>query len=345
MEALDLEVATEFLLIAATLVELKTRRLLPGRDDVDLDDELALWEERDLLLARLLECKTFKDAAAVLGRAGRRGRPARAPARPASTSASSRSRPTCWPASPPDDLRAAFLRAVDAQAGAPGRPRPRRPDPGQRHRRRRRAASTSCPGSGRITFRRAHRPRWSSGSRSSCGSSPSSSCSSRAWSTSTRPRTFGDIDDRAGLGDDEADDGRRSTASTSDRRLRGLTAWPTEAATGRSRRSSWWPTSRSSRSCWPSCSRCRRRGSRSSAPSWPPSYEAEDRGFVLVRVAGGYRFQSHPDLARLRRALRARGPVGPAVGRRPRDPGHRRLQAAGLPGPGRAPSAASTSTA
>ena len=27
------------------------------------------------------------------------------------------------------------------------------------------------------------------------------------------------------------------------------------------------------------------------------SYEADDRGFVLVRVAGGYRFQSHPDLA------------------------------------------------
>jgi segregation and condensation protein B len=27
------------------------------------------------------------------------------------------------------------------------------------------------------------------------------------------------------------------------------------------------------------------------------TYEAEDRGFVLVRIAGGYRFQSHPDLA------------------------------------------------
>src|SRR5262249_15366765 len=51
MEAVDLDVATEFLLIAATLVELKARRLLPGREDVDLDDELALWEERDLLLA------------------------------------------------------------------------------------------------------------------------------------------------------------------------------------------------------------------------------------------------------------------------------------------------------
>lgn len=63
---LDLDLATEFLLIAATLVELKARRLLPGRDDVELDDELALWEERDLLLAKLLECKTFKDAAKAL---------------------------------------------------------------------------------------------------------------------------------------------------------------------------------------------------------------------------------------------------------------------------------------
>lgn len=65
MESLDLDVATEFLLIAATLVELKARRLLPGRSDFDLDDEL-LYEERDLLLGRLLECKTFKDAAAAL---------------------------------------------------------------------------------------------------------------------------------------------------------------------------------------------------------------------------------------------------------------------------------------
>ena len=68
IQALDLDLATEFLLIASTLVELKARRLLPGRDDIDLDDELALWEERDLLLARLLECKTFKDVAAVLSK-------------------------------------------------------------------------------------------------------------------------------------------------------------------------------------------------------------------------------------------------------------------------------------
>lgn len=66
MHALDLELATEFLLIAATLIELKTRRLLPGPADLELDEELLRFEERDLLLARLLECKTFKDAAAAL---------------------------------------------------------------------------------------------------------------------------------------------------------------------------------------------------------------------------------------------------------------------------------------
>src|SRR5829696_3743664 len=68
LDVLDLDIATEFLLIAATLIELKSRRLLPGDEGLELDDELALWEERDLLLARLLECKTFKDAARVLAR-------------------------------------------------------------------------------------------------------------------------------------------------------------------------------------------------------------------------------------------------------------------------------------
>ena len=66
LDRVDLEVATEFLLIASTLVELKARRLLPGADMTELDEELLRFEERDLLLARLLECKTFKDAARVL---------------------------------------------------------------------------------------------------------------------------------------------------------------------------------------------------------------------------------------------------------------------------------------
>lgn len=66
LDELNLEVTTEFLLIAATLVELKSRRLLPTVDEMDLDDELALWDERDLLLHRLVECKTFKEAAIAL---------------------------------------------------------------------------------------------------------------------------------------------------------------------------------------------------------------------------------------------------------------------------------------
>ena len=126
---LDLEVATEFLLIAATLVELKARRLLPGDDDVDLDDELALWEERDLLLARLLECKTFKDAAPSLCAAGRRRRPLATPAPPGSTSASSTSRPTCWPASPPPTCAPPSCGPPRRKPVPAGRPRPRRPDP------------------------------------------------------------------------------------------------------------------------------------------------------------------------------------------------------------------------
>ncbi len=68
MEQLDLEVATEFLLIAATLIELKLRRLLPDREGVELDEDLSLLEERDLLLAKLLECATFKESARMLAR-------------------------------------------------------------------------------------------------------------------------------------------------------------------------------------------------------------------------------------------------------------------------------------
>lgn len=108
---LDLEIATEFLLIAATLVELKARRLLPGRDDVELDEELALWEHRDLLLARLLECKTFKDAArvlALLGDEADRSFPRTAGPEERFLSVT----PDLLAGVSPLDLKAAFLKAV-----------------------------------------------------------------------------------------------------------------------------------------------------------------------------------------------------------------------------------------
>ena len=65
MRDMDIEVTSEFLLIAATLIQMKARHLLPDDRAFDLDEELALAEERDRLLSRLLACLTFKDVAAV----------------------------------------------------------------------------------------------------------------------------------------------------------------------------------------------------------------------------------------------------------------------------------------
>jgi segregation and condensation protein A len=115
MDTLDLDVATEFLLIAATLVELKARRLLPGIEDLELDEELLRFEERDLLLARLLECKTFKDAARAL-EAGMR-RADRSVARRAGPEEPYRwMMPDPLESVRPEALRAAALRVLSAPA-------------------------------------------------------------------------------------------------------------------------------------------------------------------------------------------------------------------------------------
>jgi segregation and condensation protein A len=62
----DLGQATEFLVVAATLLDLKTARLLPAAE-VDDEEDLALLEARDLLFARLLQYRAYKLAAAYLG--------------------------------------------------------------------------------------------------------------------------------------------------------------------------------------------------------------------------------------------------------------------------------------
>jgi len=61
----DLEQTTSFLLVAATLLDLKAARLLP-QGDVEDEEDLALLEARDLLFARLLQYKAFKLVAGVL---------------------------------------------------------------------------------------------------------------------------------------------------------------------------------------------------------------------------------------------------------------------------------------
>ncbi len=61
-----LDEASEFLVIAATLLDLKAARLLPS-GEVENDEDIALLEARDLLFARLLQYKAFKQIAAIMG--------------------------------------------------------------------------------------------------------------------------------------------------------------------------------------------------------------------------------------------------------------------------------------
>jgi segregation and condensation protein A len=64
-DELDLDQASEFLVVASTLLDLKAARLLPAAD-VEDEEDLELLEARDLLFARLLQYKAYKQAAAFL---------------------------------------------------------------------------------------------------------------------------------------------------------------------------------------------------------------------------------------------------------------------------------------
>lgn len=64
--AWDLSQTSEFLLVAATLLDIKAARLLPTVRETD-DEDLELIEARDLLFARLLQYRAFKDVAGFLG--------------------------------------------------------------------------------------------------------------------------------------------------------------------------------------------------------------------------------------------------------------------------------------
>lgn len=59
----DLEQTTHFLVVASTLLDLKAARLLP-KADIEDEDDLALLEARDLLFARLMQYKAYKQVAA-----------------------------------------------------------------------------------------------------------------------------------------------------------------------------------------------------------------------------------------------------------------------------------------
>lgn len=72
-ETADLDEITEFLVVAATLLDLKTARLLP-RGRVDDEEDLALLESQDLLFARLLQYRAYKEVANLFAQWQRQAR-------------------------------------------------------------------------------------------------------------------------------------------------------------------------------------------------------------------------------------------------------------------------------
>ena len=72
MQLVDLDVASDFLLVASTLLEIKAASLIPADKEAMVEEyeELAPSEARDLLVQRLLTYKQFKNAAASLSRRG-----------------------------------------------------------------------------------------------------------------------------------------------------------------------------------------------------------------------------------------------------------------------------------
>ena len=71
LEGLDIELAGDFVVMAATLLELKSRALLPRPPEIEEGEEEDLEDPRETLIRQLIEYRRFKEAAALLGDRGR----------------------------------------------------------------------------------------------------------------------------------------------------------------------------------------------------------------------------------------------------------------------------------
>ena len=126
-DSFDLDQASYFLVVAATLLDLKAARLLPA-GEVEDEEDLALLEARDLLFARLLQYRAYKEVAGDLrGPDGRAG----APVRPAG----------------PDGATVRRAAARGAAGPRPGRVRPHR-----------RGRARPTPGAGGVHRAHPHAP-------------------------------------------------------------------------------------------------------------------------------------------------------------------------------------------
>ena len=183
----DLGQASEFLLVAATLLDLKASRLLPQSGPQD-DEDLALIEARDLLFARLLQYRAYKQIAQTFQRADGHGGPDHSEAgRPGPAvrgllpelvitvtpeQLGHDRRPGMTPKAPPT-VGLEHLHAPRSASGA-GRDHG---DPLSGH-------ADRCPSAASSPTRTAPSSSWP-------GSSPCSSCSRRRQSPSSRPEALG----------------------------------------------------------------------------------------------------------------------------------------------------------
>ena len=318
MEALDLEVATEFLLIAATLVELKTRRLLPGATTSS--------STRSCCASRSATCSSPACSSARRSRTPpRRSRrsmrladrslPRRAgPEEPfrvarCPTRSSGVRRPTAARGGAAAALAPKPTPEVDIDHIAPIRASVRRRGRGRR--------STVLPDGDAVSFRELVADAADAARGDRAVPRRASSCSSRASSTSSSRRTSATC---ACAGCARARPPRRRQH----RRLGRATVHPRPRASGGPEPEQSCTTTRSTKPT-EVCVRTRRAArhrsrrdggdrarraelprragrapvarSKSCARELADEYEEQGRGFVLGRVAGGYRFQTHPDLA------------------------------------------------
>ncbi len=196
----DLDQASYFLVVAATLLDLKAARLLPA-GEVEDEEDLALLEARDLLFARLLQYRAYKEVAAVFaGRmaAAARRFPRRVPLEPrfASPAARGAARPRAGRVRPDrgDHARAqAAAGGVDRAHPLPAHQRPRAG---------RRSSAGRLRRLGRATFRGLivglppGRTRWWPGSWPCWTSTVKARCPSSRWPRSASCTSPGPVDAR-----------------------------------------------------------------------------------------------------------------------------------------------------
>ena len=183
MRELNLEVATEFLVVAATLLELKAARLLPA-PDADADEVEAVLEERDLLFARVLQYRAYKQVAGLFG-ARLAEQVAYVPRRVGAEDLLRRIVPELLVGVTPEELARLAAAALTPVPVPPGHHHPHRAAQAVG----RRSGRPPSPAASRTAGPAASRS-WSAArrrrSRSWSACLPSWSCTSDRWSSSTR---------------------------------------------------------------------------------------------------------------------------------------------------------------